>query len=194
MENTIYEFIKETNIKNKYGKKLCLYKCKICNNEFLKRKVDIKNIKECHHKYKKHNVQGMSKTRIYKIYKGMINRCYNENNKNFKLYGGRNVKICDEWLNNFLNFYNWSLLNGYNETLTIDRINSKKNYEPNNCRWVSKKTNSSFTQKTKIIKINDEIGSCNYWSKRLNKSKNFISRMLKNKGINYTKEYIIKNL
>lgn len=79
---------------------------------------------------------GLSKTRIYRIYKGMKSRCYNHNNPAYNYYGGRGIKMCDEWLNDFMNFYNWAMSNGYNDTLSIDRINVNNGYSPNNCRWI----------------------------------------------------------
>lgn len=84
---------------------------------------------------------GLSKHRLYEIYNGMKKRCLNGNDENYKYYGGRGISICNEWLgeNGFINFYNWSLENGYDEKLTIDRKNVDGNYEPKNCRWSTMK-------------------------------------------------------
>ena len=85
-------------------------------------------------KYKKH---GMRRTRIYRTYCHMKGRCLNPTDPKYKDYGGRGIKICEEWLgeNGFINFYNWAMANGYNDSLTIDRIEVDGNYEPSNCRW-----------------------------------------------------------
>lgn len=79
---------------------------------------------------------GLAKTRINNIYHSMKSRCNNKNVKRYKNYGGRGIKVCDSWNNNFLEFYNWAINNGYDDNLTLDRINVDGNYEPNNCRWV----------------------------------------------------------
>jgi len=75
----------------------------------------------------------------------MKSRCYNTNNTKYYLYGGKNITICKEWLENYDNFKTWSIKNGYepNKKLSIDRINSNKNYEPNNCQWITVSENSA---------------------------------------------------
>lgn len=92
---------------------------------------------------------GKRNTRLYKIYYNMKDRCYNVNNKKYNCYGKRGIKICDEWLSDFMNFYNWAIDNGYDEKLTIDRINNDGNYEPDNCRWLSRQAQNWNTSRTK---------------------------------------------
>ena len=90
---------------------------------------------------------GMANTRIYAIFKGMRARCTNENHPYYKNYGGRGIKVCDEWMadDGFEKYYKWSMENGYAEDLSIDRIDNDGNYEPSNCRWVDNKTQSNNT-------------------------------------------------
>ena len=84
---------------------------------------------------KKH---GMRHTRLYRIWLNMKNRCYNKNGARKEDYLERGIVVCDEWKNDFISFYNWAMVNGYRDDLTIDRINNDGNYEPSNCRWATK--------------------------------------------------------
>jgi len=94
---------------------------------------------------------GKRKTRLYKIFYGMKQRCYNKKNPRYKNYGEKGIKICDEWLDNFMNFYSWAIENGYKDDLTIDRINNGGDYEPNNCRWLTRQAQNWNTTRTKNI-------------------------------------------
>lgn len=86
---------------------------------------------------------GYSNTRIFKIFQGMKKRCYNVACPAYKNYGGRGIKICDEWLDDYTSFHKWSLENGYSNNLSIDRINVNGNYSPSNCRWTDAKTQAN---------------------------------------------------
>lgn len=87
----------------------------------------------------------ISKTRLYKIFQGMKDRCYNPKSSHYKTYGGRGITICPEWLDKggVQSFISWSLNNGYDDNLSLDRIDNNKSYSPDNCQWVTKSYNSS---------------------------------------------------
>lgn len=112
---------------------------------------------------KKHN---MSKSRIYHIWQGMRYRCYTKTCSTYKNYGAKGIIVCDEWKYNFQPFYNWALNNGYRDDLTIDRIDPKGNYEPNNCRWA---TYAEQHQNLSMLSTNTSGYKGVSWSKQLNK-------------------------
>ena len=82
-------------------------------------------------------IHGGEKSRLYRVWCGMRDRCRNPHNKRYERYGGRGISVCDEWDKDFAVFRKWSQEHGYEEGLTIDRINGDGNYEPGNCRWVT---------------------------------------------------------
>lgn len=92
----------------------------------------------CMNRRKKTSSETQCYKRLYNLYCAMIARCHNPKSISFKSYGQKGIYVCDEWRNNFIAFKNWSLKNGYNDTLSIDRIDNSKGYNPSNCRWVSK--------------------------------------------------------
>ena len=102
-------------------------------------------------------------TKLQAIWKSMKRRCYNENYIHYKYWGGRGIRVCDEWLNSFESFYNWAINNGYEEGLSIDRINNNGNYEPNNCRWTTMKVQANNTSRNHYITINNETKTMKQW-------------------------------
>jgi hypothetical protein len=97
--------------------------------------------------------------RIYNVWATMVNRCTNKKRSEYKYYGGRGIKVCDEWLN-YDNFYEWAYFTGYNEdakqgVCTLDRIDTDGNYEPSNCRWVTMKIQQRNRRNN--VKINDKL-------------------------------------
>lgn len=104
-----------------------------------------------------------SDTRLYNIWTLMKSRCYNKNNRAYPNYGGRGIIVCSEWLHDFMAFYNWSMSNGYDDNLTIDRIDVNGNYEPSNCRWADRKQQNRNTRKNRMYTINGVTKCLQYW-------------------------------
>lgn len=144
-----------TSNKNKKKYNCGLYLCD-CGNEFIARHEYVKSFhtKSCGCLARKINAErlkthGMTNTKIYKSWSHIKERCFVKKDKSYKNYGGRGISMCEEWRNNFMAFYDWSMANGYQDSLTIDRINNDGNYEPSNCRW----TNSTIQACNKRILI-----------------------------------------
>lgn len=110
-------------------------------------------------------IHGMANTHLYQIWRGIKDRCLNPNNKHFDRYGGRGITICDDWINNFQAFYDWSIENGFKEGLTIDRIDNDGNYEPNNCRWVDYYVQANNRSNNHLITVDDETHTLSEWSR-----------------------------
>ncbi len=92
---------------------------------------------------------GQSRTRLYRCWLGMKQRCLNSKLTAFEYYGGRGISICAEWLASFVVFRDWAMANGYSEELEIDRIDVNGNYEPSNCRWATRAEQMANTRKRK---------------------------------------------
>ena len=118
---------------------------------------------------------------IHECYVNMKTRCYNPNYELYSRYGGRGIKVCDEWKNNFKEFYNWAI-NGWKKELTLDRINNDDDYKPDNCRWVDRVEQANNRHTNYLIKYKGEIKTMAQWSKILKIDYSFIQiRMYKNK-------------
>lgn len=105
--------------------------------------------------------------RILGILSGMKNRCYNKNSTSYNRYGGRGIKVCEEWRNNPQSFVDWSMSHGYADNLTIDRIDNDGNYEPSNCRWATYKQQANNTSRCHMITYNGETKTIKQWAEML---------------------------
>ena len=103
-----------------------------------------------------------SKTRLYKIWKGIFARC---KNKQSKYYGKKGIKVCDEW-KDYEVFKCWALSNGYNDKLTIDRIDYNGNYCLENCRWATYKEQAQNTSRNKFLVISNEKKCIAEWCRQ----------------------------
>lgn len=143
--------------------KKATWKCKcFCGKEFITTGKSIRNksVKSCGcyrvHIAQQHGINnkthGDTGSKLYYVWLGIKKRCRNENNPNYKWYGAKGIEVCEEWLNDYSSFKEWALSNGYEEGLTIDRIDCSRNYEPSNCRWVDwKEQERNRTNNVKVF-------------------------------------------
>lgn len=111
--------------------------------------------------------------RLYYLYYGMKERCYNPKHPSYKYYSEKGITICDEWLNDFDAFAEWALNNGYDysknrKEQSIDRIDNNKGYSPDNCRFITHKENCQNNSRNKWLEFNGKRLNLSDWSKELN--------------------------
>ena len=151
---------------DKKGDSCWLCKCE-CGNETIVKGYRLKNghTRSCGCAKRKFDYsQPLYKSRIYRCYRDMLNRCINQNIVNYKNYGGRGIIVCQEWQDDFMSFYNWSVANGYTNDLTIDRIDNNKGYSPDNCRWATRKEQCNNFRKNTFITYNNETKTISEWA------------------------------
>lgn len=124
---------------------------------------------------------GMSNTRIYRIWKGMLNRCRNQNIPQYRNWGGRGITVCDEWLE-FTPFYEWSMSNGYTDNLTLDRKDNDGNYCPDNCRWTTRREQSLNRSSNSLITHGGVTKHISEWDKEIGSKKSGRVRARLNAG------------
>lgn len=140
-----------------YKVTIALFFCEFCE-QYVEKNISYKDGKSCgcttETIYRggspKH---GGSKTRLHRIWIHIKDRCLNTKSDAYHNYGNRGITICPEWLDKdkgFINFKYWALSNGFQEDLEIDRIDNNGNYEPSNCRWVTRKENKLKQRRIKL--------------------------------------------
>ena len=111
---------------------------------------------------------GLSESRLQRIYSSMMHRCYRLKDDSYSYYGGRGIVVCEEWKNDRATFFKWAMGNGYSDKLTIDRIDSNGNYEPNNCRWVTYKEQQRNKNNNRYLKYDGRIQAASAWAEEYN--------------------------
>lgn len=163
---------------DKWGKRIWLCKC-VCGNTKIVRTEALTSgdTKSCgcllHETRQKtysnlNKTHGMTNTRLYKKWRGIICRCYSEGTNGYKNYGGRGIKVCNEWKNDFMSFYEWAIATGYKQGLTIDRIDVNDDYKPDNCKWATIKEQQNNKRSNCFLEYEGEIKTLKQWSEKFN--------------------------
>lgn len=123
------------------------------------------NIEQLHKKGVEANrtTHGLYGTRLYRIWKRIKTRCYNPNSKDYALYGGRGIRVCEDWRSSFSIFAEWAFANGYNDALSIDRKNVEEDYCPENCRWATSKEQANNKRNNHVIEIDGIEKTASEW-------------------------------
>jgi len=162
--------MKYTSKKEQYKSRYGMYLCE-CGNKFETQieSVNSGNTKSCgcfvrRSITERSFVHGLSKTRLYRTYYGILTRCYNNKSKDYHRYGERGIRVCDEWRDDYVSFTTWANANGYKRELSIDRVDNDGNYEPSNCRFVTKADNTrnssvAILTKKEVIEIKKKINN-----------------------------------
>lgn len=116
---------------------------------------------------KRKTTHGMSKTKLYRIWSGMVTRCYNKKRPVYQWYGARGIKMCEEWRNDFLTFYN-DMHETFRHWLELDRIDVNGDYCKENCRWISHKENCRNRTNNILIVVGNEVKCAKEWSEIYN--------------------------
>ena len=136
---------------------------------------------------------GLSKSRINSIYRGIKKRCYNHNEPSYQNYGGRGIRMCEIWKNDFMSFYRWSMENGYSDTLSIDRIDVNGDYSPNNCRWVTCKENCRNRRSNVLLTVEGVTKTAIEWCEVTGRNPFTVYNWVRTKGKEYAERRLSEN-
>lgn len=131
---------------------------------------------------------GLTNSKIYNIWSGMKRRTTDPKQENYKNYGGRGITVCDEWLDDFQSFYDWSMNNGYKEGLSIERVDTNGNYDPSNCRWIEPIDQYYNKRNTVLVEIDGIKKTYKEWTEQLGVNRWWIESRVR-KGL-YKKHYL----
>lgn len=132
----------------------------------------------------KHN---SSHTKLYRKWASIKRRCYTQSSKDYANYGGRGIKMCDEWKNSFECFRDWALNNGYSDELTIERIDFNKDYCPDNCTWIPFNKQQENRRYCRYITYKGETRTLTDWCKRLGLSYKQVHNRMNKLGWSFEK-------
>lgn len=147
------------------------WNCKCdCGQEKIIQASNLKRTKSCgclvhriiNGKKAKHRA---SNTRLYQTWVNMRRRCYDLNQDSYKNYGAKGIKVCDEWMYSFESFQEWAFISGYEEHLTVERIDYTGNYEPSNCKWIPLEKQTKNSSWNRFITYQGETKCVREWAR-----------------------------
>ncbi len=121
---------------------------------------------------------GISSHPLYEVWRTIKKRCYLKTNKDYPHYGGRGIRMCDEWKDDYEAFYKWAMSHGYKPGLTVDRISNKRGYSPQNCRLISMKKQAYNRGTNRYLRYNNETHTLTKWAEILDIPDNTLSMRL----------------
>ena len=190
----LYDVLYECDFKSNDGHRMFHIKCSECGWETDAQMHQINHLsKQCTHV---NNANGYSyrhgnyikDKRLRKIFYGIMDRCYNPKDRDYRWYGSKGIKIYQEWIDNPKSFEEWAIANGYENGLTIDRIEEDKDYCPDNCRWITREDNAKYKSTTALLAVDDMVYTGREWADVLLLGTNTINKMLRK----YPKEKVVE--
>lgn len=163
---------------SKSGKRILLWECRCeCGNVIVVRGNSLKtgSTKSCgcyrkelgmSSKVMTKQIHGDSSknSRLYRIWLGIKTRCTNSKVPEYQNYGGRGIQVCSEWVNDYSVFREWAISSGYSNNLSIDRIDTDGNYEPDNCKWSTNKEQQNNKRTNRILRYDNKEMTLKQWS------------------------------
>lgn len=140
----------------------------------------------------KNRTHGLTHTRIHNIWNKIRRRCNDIRDKLYCYYGERGIAVCEEWVKDFKNFYDWAMAHGYNDSLTLDRIDVNGNYCPENCRWVNMKVQGNNRRNNINITYQGKTQTLKQWCEELNLDYKLTHRRIRYDGWSVEKAFLYK--
>lgn len=164
-----------------------------CGNTTMVRGSNLKSgaVKSCgclrEMKNKSRTTHGMSNTRLYREWASIKRRCYTVSDKSYQDYGARGIRMCEEWKSSFESFMEWALNNGYDDSLTIERVNVDEGYSPDNCTWIPWEQQQGNRRNCYAFEYNGEIKNLAEWCRELNLPYSLIHNRITKLGWSFEK-------
>lgn len=194
----IYDVLYECDYKSNDNHRMFHVKCSKCGFETNMIMHQIKYTKNCTHlkangDYQTYDMR-WNNQKLAKIFRGMLGRCYSKTDKSYRWYGAKGIGVCKEWIDNPRLFEDWSMEHGYQEGLTIDRIDETQDYCPENCRWITREDNARYKSTTKMMTVDDVSHTGKDWAKICIVGINVINNIRREHGEEIAKEFIRRRL